>query len=218
MCFSAVASFAASSVLAVVGVATVRVTKDPRQKLFASIPLLFAIQQVVEGFVWFSLQNEQYFWLEGFSVHVFLFFAQVVWPFFVPFSFLLMEKNEKRKRILFVLTLVGAIVAGYLGICLSLYDVQASVESFHIKYDLFFPAFNLNYKGILYFVATVIPAFVSSVKWVNFFGIGILASFLVTEVFYANYLVSVWCFFAAVLSILIYFIMRSQGNSQVEIK
>ncbi len=57
MCFSAIANFAGSGVLGVIGVATGREIKHRREILFASLPLLFAIHQFTEGFVWLGLDG-----------------------------------------------------------------------------------------------------------------------------------------------------------------
>ena len=210
MCFSATASFTASGVLALAGIATLRETKQKSHIPFASIPLLFAVQQFFEGFVWLSLQHTEYAGWEAFSTTTFLIFAQVVWPIFVPLSILYMEREYKRRVVLIFLSIAGILVGGYLGTCILIYDVKAIINDFHIKYDLSFPPFNLNYNGILYFTATVIPAFVSSVKWMKYFAGAILGSFLLTEILYPSYLISVWCFFAAILSSIIYFIIRAQ--------
>jgi len=56
MCFSASASFAGGAVLTTIGVASVSKVSDPKQKLFAEIPLLFAFQQFAEGVVWLTLK------------------------------------------------------------------------------------------------------------------------------------------------------------------
>ena len=49
MCFSATASFSAASITGVIGVATLRQVKHPRELLLAAMPLLFAVQQAIEG-------------------------------------------------------------------------------------------------------------------------------------------------------------------------
>jgi hypothetical protein len=60
MCFSAGASVGASAVLAGVGVAAIKNSGKSPQRLFAVTPLLFAVQQFVEGFIWLSLINSEY--------------------------------------------------------------------------------------------------------------------------------------------------------------
>ena len=54
MCFSAAASLAAGGTLSVVGGLTLAKVKNKSELPFASIPLLFGIQQAIEGAVWLS--------------------------------------------------------------------------------------------------------------------------------------------------------------------
>mgnify|MGYP006159089907 CR=1 FL=1 len=158
MCFSATASFAASGVLTLAGVATLSQVKEKKQIPFAAIPLLFGVQQFFEGFVWLALQDQEYARFESVSTIVFLIFAQVIWPVLVPLSILFIERDKKRKILLRMFSVVGLIVGSFLGYRILQYDVKAEISDLHINYILNFPSFNLNYKGILYFVATVLPA------------------------------------------------------------
>ena len=57
MCFSATANFVGSTVLAGVGVVTLTKVKHRRELLFAALPVLFAIHQFIEGFVWLGLDG-----------------------------------------------------------------------------------------------------------------------------------------------------------------
>src|ERR1700689_425877 len=52
VCFSATANFVGSTVLGAVGVVPLTKVKHRRELLFAALPLLFAIHQFIEGFVW----------------------------------------------------------------------------------------------------------------------------------------------------------------------
>ena len=52
MCFSASASFIAAAALATTGVATLRMASRPSELPFAAVPLLFGIQQFIEGLTW----------------------------------------------------------------------------------------------------------------------------------------------------------------------
>ena len=51
MCFSATASFISGTTLCVIGVATLKQTKGSAEVPFALIPLLFGIQQLIEGVI-----------------------------------------------------------------------------------------------------------------------------------------------------------------------
>jgi hypothetical protein len=54
MCFSPTASFVAGVAISTVGVATLKNVKNKREIPFALVPLIFGIQQIIEGFVWLS--------------------------------------------------------------------------------------------------------------------------------------------------------------------
>ena len=57
MCFSATASFTAGSVLSAVGIATIMKAERKSEVPFAMIPLLFGVQQFIEGVVWLTLRD-----------------------------------------------------------------------------------------------------------------------------------------------------------------
>ncbi len=57
MCFSATANFVGSGVLGAVGVVTLTKVKHRRELLFAALPMLFAVHQFMEGFVWLGLDG-----------------------------------------------------------------------------------------------------------------------------------------------------------------
>ncbi len=61
---------------------------------------------------------------------------------------------------------------------------------------------------VFYLITTIAPFFISSVKRMWVFGILIAVSCVVTGIFFSQYLTSVWCFFAAVISIIVYWILR----------
>ena len=208
MCFSATASISAGIILSVIGVASIRKIQSPSQIMFASIPLVFAIQQFTEGLVWLSLLHPEFTLLNTVSTFVFLIFAQIIWPLWVPFSVLLIEKNEKRKKALKVLIVLGIALALYTTYCFVVYDVQSEILGRHIMYSVDYPHSLSNIVGALYVLSTIIPPFLSSVKRMWILGIIILLTSLITTIFYEIYIVSVWCFFAALMSVFVYGIMR----------
>src|SRR5687768_10161521 len=114
MCFSAGTSFGSVILLSSVGLASLKKTENRSQTFFAAIPLIFAVQQLSEGFLWISLTNGGLKNVETLTTFTFLFFAQIVWPSWVPFAILKLEPNEKRKKLLKVLFGIGLIVSSYL--------------------------------------------------------------------------------------------------------
>lgn len=209
MCFSAEASFSASIVLGVVGVIAVRKVKDPSQLAFASIPFLFSFQQLCEGVLWVALSNKEYAFLQPVTTYLFLIFAQVVWPTWVPLSILMIEKEPKRKKTLFIILGIGTLLSAYLTYCFIFYDLHAEISNHHIKYNLEFPHTDnlLWLTAIFYFIPTVISTIISSVKRMQILGMIILLSCVITRLFTLQYFISIWCFFAAVISAMVLFIM-----------
>jgi hypothetical protein len=82
-----------SGVLGAVGVVTLTKVKHRRELLFASLPVLFAVHQFIEGFVWLGLDGT----LSSTVTHdmgaAYMLYAQGLLPFLLPLSVLLFEPN-----------------------------------------------------------------------------------------------------------------------------
>jgi hypothetical protein len=207
MCFSAAASIAGGVVISGVGVITEKQNLKPEQRLFASVPLIFALQQFAEGVVWLTLRSAGHTEIQGIATHIFLGIALVVWPSLVPIAMLLMEKSKDRRFGLTGLAAVGAVVSIYNAFSLFHYQVTPQIQSLHIVYMDNFPT-TFAMIPVLYVVSTVLPLFVSSVKRMWMMGTMILISLVVTVIFFIEFVTSVWCFFAAILSVMIYWILQ----------
>lgn len=211
MCFSATASFSTGAVLTVAGAFSIKQAKQKETLPFASIPFIFAAQQVIEGMLWLALSNPEYAFLENFSTYSFLFVAQVIWPFWVPFSIHKFSDFKKRpitKRIGQSLIVVGAFVSIALGYHLFYYPVEGSILGNHIHYEQDYPEKYRLLGGILYVLVTILPPFLSKNKRMWLLGILIFSSYIITEIFYTQYIVSVWCFFAAILSAVVLWVVQ----------
>jgi hypothetical protein len=214
MCFSAEASFAGSAVISAIGVATLAKVKKRTQILFAAIPLIFGIQQCAEGILWITLKSGTAEKLQYTGMYIFLITALIIWPTMVPLSVWLLEKGKKRRKILAGLIATGGIVSLFYTYCLALYHVYPQIQSFHIIYVDEFPSTLVKITFVIYLVATIVPLFVSSVKWMWLFGVLIAISCFISGIFFAEYLTSVWCFFVALISIAIYWILRQIQSAE----
>lgn len=203
MCFSATASFGAGAVLTALGVVSVKTAVKPQQLPFAGIPLLFAAQQIAEGFLWLSLQNSEYAVFRVPSTYMFLFFAQVFWPFWVPFAVLKLEPNERRKKFMKAMFATGILVSLYFISCMMIFPVNGVIEECHIFYTFGYPVIMTPIVSVFYALATIGSLMASSVKGMKLFGISVFIAYLITGIFYLDYFVSVWCFFSAILSLII---------------
>ena len=218
MCFSATASFSAGALLLGIGTLTLRsarATRQPRALLFATIPILFAIQQLIEGVIWLTFTDE----LPGLNAamtHAYSFFSHVLWPVVVPLAVVLMEPNGWRRRTLIAFVAAGAAVGAYLLYVLMAYPVVSRPTGQHIEYvsPHFFAAVTMT----LYLLSTAISPLLSTHRRVVVFGALALLSFGAAYAFYATWFISVWCFFAALLSAVVYLhygvrdLSRSRSN------
>jgi hypothetical protein len=203
MCFSATASFGASALLLGIGLMSMKNSESRAQKLLASIPLLLSIQQIFEGVLWLSISNPAYFeWVKP-STYGFLLFAQVIWPIFIPMTFLFLEKEAIHKKALWFFLTFGVVQSLIMGYGLFVFPAESTISGSHIRYDMDFPAANNWYGGVFYILATGISPFVSSIKKISLIGVIILFTYLFTRIFYEYYVISVWCYFAALISFVI---------------
>lgn len=204
MCFSAGASFTAGAVICAVGVATIARVHKPNQKLFAIIPLVFGLQQLAEGCVWLTLQNPGHETIQKISMYLYLVTADILWPVMVAGSVLLMEENPKRRKVIRIFLVAGALLSMYYAFCLIHFKVTPEILKCHISYGGdFFPSLMMP-AFLLYIVVAITPMLISSVKKMYLLGILMFLAVVVTVIFYVKNVTSVWCFFAAIISMVIY--------------
>jgi len=218
MCFSATASFGAGAILTAIGAVSLKTANTPKQLPFASIPLIFAAQQIAEGFLWLSLTNPEYARFTIPCTYLFLFFAQIFWPTWVPFAALKLEANERKSKLLKIMTACGAAVSLYFTACIIIFPVEGMVQDCHILYVFGYPQIMTPFVTGFYAIATIGALMVSSVKGMKTFGISVLVAYVVTAIFYLDFFVSVWCFFSAILSILIVSVVYNLRKSSTAIQ
>ena len=200
MCFSATASFSASAVLVGLGSLAWQAAPTRRDLPFAAIPLLFAGQQLIEGLLWLSFDSGAT-GLQGALTAGYAFFSQVFWPVYVPLAALLLEPSAARRRALRLLLAIGAAVSAWLLWQTLAHGVTARPSGAHIEYVTSDSMATL--ATTLYVLATAASLLLSTLPAVKLFGAATLLAFVVTYVVYAEWLISVWCGFEAVLSVLV---------------
>jgi len=212
MCFSASISFGASVLLLGTGVSAIKKVESPKMLAFASIPILFGIQQLSEGILWLTLPDPDLINWQRMSIYLFLIFAQIIWPIWIPLSMWLIEKDKGRKKILRYLLILGATISTYLIYWVLTSEVSAFIIERHIKYSFYYP--NQNLYVALYLLSTIPPLFIASLKKVKVFGWSLIGSLALSYIFFFHYIVSVWCFFAAILSVQILLIIVYNKKEQ----
>ncbi len=210
MCFSAGASFTAAIGLVGPGCYAVAHRKYKGILAFAATPLLLSMHQTAEGFIWLSLKNPDFASWYHPALYVYSFISQPIWPIWVPFIIWLMETDKKRKKLLFYFLLLGAASSLYMFYCLINFNLSAIVENCHIRYLRDFPY--LNIMRPINFVTIAVTPFLSTLRHMKVLSAIMLASLIVSYFFFTNYLISVWCFFAAILSVLMIWIVKSNND------
>jgi hypothetical protein len=213
MCFSASASFAAGTALLALGVVTVRRTRRMAEWPFALIPALFGVQQLMEGGLWLTLDTPQQACLNTLLAQGFSAFSQVIWPIYIPLAVWLLEPAGWRRHAIALMALAGAAVSLFLLWYLLHVPAVAQVQGRHIAY--IFPHFHEPLATALYLLGACVSPLLSCFKTVRLFGLLATLSLLTTATLYSQWLVSVWCFFAALLSsvILMHFRARATDTS-----
>ncbi len=212
MCFSATASFTGASVLTAVGMKTIATTKKPNQYYLASTPLIFALQQCSEGILWLSFSNPSLAHLQSIAAYTFVMIGALVWPVWIPFAVMQLEPIEKCKSNIRITCLIGLCFSLVLSTCMFFYPVTAEIQSHHIRYHFLFPNY-VEYAYLMYFVAAVVPAFISSIQHLRLVGILSVITLVIAELVYRQFVFSVWCFFVSIISLFIYSVLQKINNS-----
>ncbi len=211
MCFSAAANFVGSTALAAVGVVTLTKVKHRRELLFAALPLLFAVHQFIEGFVWLGLDGI----LSPVVAHnmgaAFMLYAQGLLPFLLPLSVLLFEPDGKSRRRMLSFVVLGGATTLYILWALTAYPLQVFVRGNSIVYIN--QATNNSAVALLYVIATCGSLFFSKVRAMVLFGAANLVILLVVLAFKSYAFTSLWCAYAAIASVIILaYFWRSSGQ------
>ncbi|GGG78973.1 DUF6629 family protein [Edaphobacter dinghuensis] len=206
MCFSASANFTGSAILGTIGVATLAEVKHRRAFMFAAMPLLFAVHQFIEGFVWLGIDNILPAYVAHDAGAAFVLYAQGLLPFLLPLSVYLIEPTRNRQKRMLWFVLLGGCLALYILWGLTAYPLQVSARGHSIVY--FNPVTTTTVVAVLYVIATCGALLFSGFRYLIALGIANIAGLLVVMIVMRYAFTSIWCAYAAVISVLIYFHFR----------
>ncbi len=202
MCFSAHASFIAAGVTGLIGIACFTKTETPRDWPLAAMPLLFSAQQAVEGLLWLTLPAAPHQAQASMLTLVFLLFAKVFWPVYVPTTVLLIEPDSTRRAIMRAILLGGIAIAAYFLYVILNIRHEASILGQHIVYEA--PQDFPWSVAALYLAATCAAPLLSSHRTVQLLACIVITGATITYAYYWDAFTSIWCFFAAAGSAVIY--------------
>lgn len=214
MCFSAPVSFAASALLLPTGIYSLQLARrqNPKYLTLASIPVAFALQQACEGLVWLGIQSGSR--LEtNLGAFGFLAFAYWFWLFWSPWSVAQLELNSTVQQLSWGLGVFGLIYGSLLYLPLLMQPTWLTIQVVHqsIQYNtrlIFDPWFSQEFDRLIYALIILLPLALASNRALNLLGGAVLLSAIASYWLLNEVFVSVWCFFAAILSLFILYICR----------
>lgn len=210
MCFSPQADLVSGVVLSGIGADALRHVRRRHDHWgIAALPLLFGIHQLVESLVWFGLRRDiPDGWVYP-ATWVYLLFAFVVLPVYLPLAIRALEPPGLRHKLMTGFLTLGGVVSLVLLVAMIHGPVTARLGEHHVAYGA-----NLS-AGVLvtvaYVVATCGSALFSGYRRVAIFGVVNLVAVAVLAYLTVDGFASLWCGWAALTSIAIAWHLRQTG-------
>jgi hypothetical protein len=214
MCFSAEADFVSGALISGVGVATLAKVERPSELALGAIPLVLGLHQLVEGFVWLGVDGSLSRQSTDRAINLYVAIAWILVPVLVPLAVMLVTPPSRRRRAMAACVALGSAVAAYLATAVLAGDVTAHVVHHTIQYGG-----APRYAAVatfLYVIATCAPPLLSRQPAIVWFGAANLVAVAIIALVQVNGLTSVWCVWAAIVSVLIYvqFVAWRRGDAR----
>lgn len=211
MCFAPEADLVAGVVVTAIGVDTLRRTHRPELLPLAALPLVFGVHQLIETLVWWHLRGQVADCVGEPAAWVYAFIALCVVPVLVPFAF--RRSGAIRSDTLArVLVGCGAVSGTILLVTLVLGPMHPTIDGHHINYHVGTPA--LPFTLGLYILATCAPGLLAESRSLRVFGATNLVVVALLIWLAQSAVVSLWCVWAAVSSVLINVYVRRRPADQ----
>lgn len=200
MCFSAPVSFGAATILSVAGVATLIKVRALTELPLAGVPLLFAAQQAIEGFLWRTVQDGPNH--TAVLATLFAAISLVVWPLLIPIAIALVERHPLRRLAMLFLVPAGIGVSVNYAAILLVRPYRAWPLGHTLTYVNNHPISPVM-LGI-YILCVCLPPLLAGNRILNLFGAVVIAGLAITFLAFYESFISVWCFFAALASLVLW--------------
>lgn len=208
MCFSVEADLVAAAIIAPVGVATLTQVRHRDELVIGLLPLLFALHQLTEAFVWMGFDGTVSEGVAEAATRIYLVFAQAVLPALVPVGLYLLEPSRRRRRWIAPFVLIGLATGAYLFVASGLRPIDAREADHLVVYTT---AVGIPfYVAIGYVAATCVPALLQGERYLREFGVINLVGVVLAGGLASQAFASVWCVYAAITSLLILLHFRRQ--------
>ena len=205
MCFSAEASFTAAALLIPSGALSIQraYRTDRRYVSICALPLLFGLQQFLEGFVWTSGARGELDLVRLYAIG-YMSFSWLAWPIWVPFSTYFLEP-ARRKPLYLLFAIAGAILGAGQFLPYFVHSNWLSVRFLDsaIAYggvELFDFLFARELTYAIYLTLIILPLLLSTRGEIRVFGVLVAIVAAITYLLFRFAYISVFCFGGALMS------------------
>jgi hypothetical protein len=199
VCLSAQADLVGGLVVGAIGFDVARNVHRRHDHLaLAALPLLLAAHQLDEAFVWWGLQGHVAASVGHVATWIYLLFAFVLLPVYVPIAVLAIEPPGRRRWAIGAFIALGTVVSVVLLMAMIRGPVSAELGHLHVSYHTGLEAGWLIVAA--YVVATCGSLVFSGYRDVASFGIVNLIAVAVLSRITLDGFASLWCAWAAVTS------------------
>ncbi len=202
MCFAPEADALVGAVVVAVGVDALRHVREPKQIPLAALPLLFGLHQLTEAFVWWGLEGHVAHSVERASTWIYLLFAFSALPILIAIAVGLIEPVLVRRRVIAAFGLVATAVAIALTTAMFRGTLDAAIDGRHIEYSVDALGYGGQLTGV-YVIATCGALLASSYRDLATLGALNLVVVPLLMALTVGGFVSLWCFWAAIVSVVI---------------
>jgi len=229
MCISATVSYSAAAVLVATGTYAAHQSRrlPAPYWMWALVPVFFGIQQAFEGRVWQMFDAGDIGAATPYALG-FHFFSHFLWLWWLPLASHLVEPvgagrtGKIRRRVLGGCAAFGAFAGTLVYAAMLMHPEWMTIEvrAHSIVYDFTVPWRSPIHIPVtpvtLYGLTILVPLLFSSHRRIRVFGVLVILSMALASAAYNKAFVSVWCFFAAVLSLyLVQMIRRVAAEPRV---
>lgn len=201
MCYSAEADMVAGLVIGAVGIDAIRHIDDRRYLPLAAVPLVLAGHQLIEAVAWWSMEGRASPASGELAVAAYLLIALGIVPLLVPYAVWRSEVDPARRARMLPFLAIGLVTSMALLYGMAAGTYGATIAGRYIEYAIAAPGGGL--VGGTYVLATCVPFLLSSNRRLVLFGGINLVAVSVLALLLSAGLISLWCVWAAVTSVVI---------------
>jgi hypothetical protein len=215
MCFSAVASFTTAALLIPLGIYASNIAwrKDSRYLALTLVPIVFGLQQGIEGVEWLSLKSNQSDMIRVLAL-VFLFFAYGFWLVCPSLAMWTIDRRPEVKPRFLTIALIGFLFGASMYLPLLIHPDWLTVvirqNSIAYQTQMIYDRFlSRDTVHLIYLVIVLCPLYLSNLDRIRVLA-GLIALSMIASLYFFNYaFVSIWCFWVALLSLYIVYLVKA---------